>query len=105
VSAPGDTALVLVELSVGRLSESTGSGWFDEAEVPAAGEAATAPETALRLTVPKFCNFSLDTEYVSCADEFVVLAPTAPAPDTIALQSAPTNTNENNALRITTLLA
>jgi hypothetical protein len=97
--------VVLVELRVGRLSESTGRGWFDEAEVPAAGEAATATEAALRLTVPKFCNFSLDTEYVSCADEFVVLAPTALDPDTIAVHRAPTNTNENNALRITTLLA
>jgi hypothetical protein len=94
--------VALVELSVGRLSESTGSGWlFDEAE----GEAEAAAEAALRLTVPKFCNFSLDVAYVSCADEFVVLAPTALDPDTIAVNSAPTNTTENKALRITALLA
>jgi hypothetical protein len=52
-------------LIVGRFTVSTGSVWcFDEADDPPAddSEVAAADAAALRLTVPKFCNASLDVE-------------------------------------------
>jgi hypothetical protein len=100
--------VALEELIVGLFTVSAESvGGVDDADFPpaedAAADAADAA-AALRLTVPKFCNASLDVEYVSCAGEFVVLAPTALDPGTIAVNSAPNNAKENIALRITNLL-